>query len=176
MPSFSYIYGMVDISAWHKHTFLPIFLHAMLGIWKNIRTFARVKHFAPRSVKHILRFLFTIVMAIAFINGASGSDSTRQESQDFEECIDMAYLSVDTTDFVPELYALRQTPASNNGIRSQRPGKKKSSTYSYRTFFISGDGFHTPRVRYFVHNSNTTLPPPVGWPSDMLIRLGRLII
>lgn len=43
MPSFSYIYGMVDISAWHKHTFLPIFLHAMLGIWKNIRTFAEVK-------------------------------------------------------------------------------------------------------------------------------------
>ena len=127
-------------------------------------------------MKHILRFLFTIVMAIAFINGASGSDSTRQESQDFEECIDMAYLSVDTTDFVPELYGLRQTPASNNGIRSQRPGKKKSSTYSYRTFFISGDGFHTTRVRYFVHNSNTTLPPPVGWPSDMLIRLGRLII
>ncbi|MBO5676468.1 MAG: hypothetical protein J6S07_09165 [Bacteroidaceae bacterium] len=115
-------------------------------------------------------------MAIAFINGASGSDSTRQESQDFEECIDMAYLSVDTTDFVAELYGLRQTPASNNGIRSQRPGKKKSSTYSYRTFFISGDGFHTPRVRYFVHNSNTILPPPVGWPSDMLIRLGRLII
>ena len=32
MLSFSYIYGMVDTSAWHKHTFLPIFLHAMLGI------------------------------------------------------------------------------------------------------------------------------------------------
>ena len=43
MLSFSYIYGMVDISAWHKHTFLPIFFHAMLGIWKNIRTFAEVK-------------------------------------------------------------------------------------------------------------------------------------
>ena len=31
MLSFSHIYGMVDISAWHKHTFLPIFFHAMLG-------------------------------------------------------------------------------------------------------------------------------------------------
>lgn len=149
----------------------------MLGIWKNIRTFAVVKHFAPRSVKHILGFLFTIVMAIAFINGASGSDSTRQESQDFEECIDMAYLSVDATDFVPELYGLRQTPASNNGIRLQRPGRKKSSTHNYRTFFIAGEGGHTSLVRYLVHNSNTTtLPPPVGWSSDMLIRLGRLII
>ena len=70
-------------------------------------------------------------MAIAFINGASGSDSTRQEIQDFEECIDMAYLSVDATDFAPELYGLRQTPASNNGIRSQRPSQQSINMLSY---------------------------------------------
>lgn len=149
----------------------------MLGILKNILTFVQAKHIAPKSVKHILRFLFTIVMAVAFINGASGSDSTWQENQGYEECIDVAYLSADATDFVPELYGLRQTSASNNGIRSQRPGRKKSSTHNYQTFFIAGEGGHTSLVRYLVHSSNTTaLPPPVGWPSDMLIRLGRLII
>ncbi|MBQ1199664.1 MAG: hypothetical protein IIX46_05735 [Bacteroidaceae bacterium] len=44
---------MVDISAWHKHTFLPTFLHAMLGITSVIQSSSA-----------------TTVMVVSFVNAS----------------------------------------------------------------------------------------------------------
>ena len=112
-----------------------------LGVLKNILTFVQAKHIAPKSVKHILRFLFTIVMAVAFINGASGSDSTGQENQGYGAYAETAYFSTDTQDIAPELYVLRQMPSAN-GIRPQKSAKKKNTIkpHNVREGRVESDG------------------------------------
>ena len=138
--------------------------------------FCTRKAFAPISVKHILRFLFTIVMAIAFINGASGSDSTTPANQDFEIYADATYLSEDTTNYPPEVYALRQSPTSNSGRHYHRISKKKNCTNYSRTYFLPSTEFITLDLRQFIHYSPSAFSSYVVWPLDILIWLDRLII
>lgn len=147
----------------------------MLGILKNILTFVQAKHIAPKSVKHILRFLFTIVMAVAFINGASGSDSTGQENQGYDAYAETAYFSTDTQDIAPELYVLRQMPSAN-GIRPQKFAKKKNTTHCYRPYFLPADKAATPECRHFTNQSPPISPLRFAKPADRLVSLGRLII
>ena len=127
-------------------------------------------------MKHILRFLFTIVMAIAFINGASGSDSTTPANQDFEIYADATYLSEDTTNYPPEVFALRQSPTSNSGLRYHRIAKKKIFNNYSRAHFLPSMGGITLDLQQFIHYSHSTLSSHVVWPLDILIWLDRLII
>lgn len=147
----------------------------MLGILKNILTFVQAKHIAPKSVKHILRFLFTIVMAVAFINGASGSDSTGQENQGYGAYAETAYFSTDTQDIAPELYVLRQMPSAN-GIRPQKFAKKKNTTHCCRPYFLPADKAATPECLHFTNQSPPISPLRFAKPADRLVSLGRLII
>lgn len=147
----------------------------MLGVLKNILTFVQAKHIAPKSVKHILRFLFTIVMAVAFINGASGSDSTGQANQGYDAYAETAYFSTDTQDIAPELYVLRQMPSAN-GIRPQKSAKKKSTTLNNRFYFLPADRGTSLKVRHFICNPPTASPFSFAKPTDMLVSFGRLII
>ncbi|MEE0803920.1 MAG: hypothetical protein U0L77_00670, partial [Prevotellamassilia sp.] len=108
-------------------------------------------------MKHILRFLFTIVMAVAFINGASGSDSTGQENQGYDAYAETAYFSTDTQDIAPELYVLRQMPSAN-GIRPQKSAKKKNTTLNNRFCFLPADRVTNLKVRHFICNPPTASP------------------
>lgn len=147
----------------------------MLGVLKNILTFVQAKHIAPKIVKHILRFLFTIVMAVAFINGASGSDSTGQANQGYDAYAETAYFSTDTQDIAPELYVLRQMPSAN-GIRPQKSAKKKNTTLNNRFCFLPADRVTNLKVRHFICNPPTASPFSFAKPTDMLVSFGRLII
>lgn len=114
-------------------------------------------------------------MAVAFINGASGSDSTGQENQGYGVYAETAYFSTDTQDIAPELYVLRQMPSAN-GIRPQKFAKKKNTTLNNRFYFLPADRVTSLKVRHFICNPPTASPFSFAKPTDMLVSLGRLII
>lgn len=113
-------------------------------------------------------------MAVAFINGASGSDSTGQENQGYDAYAETAYFSTDTQDIAPELYVLRQMPSAN-GIRPQKFAKK-NTTHCYRPYFLPADKAASLKVRHFICNPPTASPFSFAKPTDMLVSFGRLII
>lgn len=114
-------------------------------------------------------------MAVAFINGASGSDSTGQANQGYDAYAETAYFSTDTQDIAPELYVLRQMPSAN-GIRPQKSAKKKNTTLNNRFCFLPADRVTNLKVRHFICNPPTASPFSFAKPTDMLVSFGRLII
>lgn len=146
----------------------------MLDVWENIHIFVQVKHVAPIDVKHILRLLLPIVMAVVLFNGTDGSDSTCMKNQTYGMDIETAFFQTEEFDMVAELVAMHQS-VSCNGFRTPKILRKRGSTHnhrlyffrSYRIYLVDRQFFHNllPRSTYYFTKS-----------TDMLIRFGKLVI
>lgn len=146
----------------------------MLDVWENIHIFVQVKHVAPIDVKHILRLLLPIVMAVVLFNGTDGSDSACMENQTYGMDTEIAFFLEDRADMVTELVALHQS-VSCNGFRSAKILRKRGSTQNHRLFFFKSYRIYLAD-RQFFHN---LLPRSTYYftkSTDMLIRFGKLVI
>ncbi len=128
-------------------------------------------------MKSLLKFIVPIIMAIAFIDGLSQSDTTSLNSNDWADYTSELGSSYyrDWTPSGSDLTLPRQISAAN-GLRLQATGKRSNASQKSSSEFIKSGKTVNSCIRYFTQEKSIITYASYIKPSVRLISLCRLII